>query len=120
MTVESEYVFYMKLFRKFHLPLWAVITLVFTSQQVSAEPLVYRGDDRNQAMRHSPNTTTASSPLEQVGYSTSYETEYSPYSSFMQSPYQGQGGQQQGNIQQAYGGRGDVPHGVDPYAANEV
>lgn len=59
-----------------------------------ADPLVYNGR-QDLISGDSGNTQEASSPLVPVTYGTNYETQYSPYASFMQSPYT-QGGLRQG------------------------
>ena len=60
-----------------------------------AEPLVYSG--RNDGtLNESDNVADAQSRVVPVTYGTNYETTYSPYASFMQSPYS------QGGVQQHY------------------
>lgn len=111
----------MKFLKLVRLPLCSVVMIAAAAGQAAADPLIYRGNNRPD-LQQSSNTSDASSPLVPVGYSTSYETEYSPYSSFMQSPYPGQNPYSSGNIQRAYSGpqAGAIPPGADPYAANEV
>lgn len=107
----------MNLLRKLRLPVCALAVLFLTAEQGFADPLIYRGNER-QDLQRSSATSDASSPLIPVGYSTSYETEYNPNSSFLQSPYPGTG-YGRGGVERAYSG-GAVPEGSDPYAANEV
>jgi polysaccharide biosynthesis/export protein len=105
---------------------WAagVLVIALAAPTVSAEPLAYRGN-QNAEMTSSPNTLSGEYGMAPVAYTTNYETEYSPYASFMGSPYGAggspmspppAGGYSQGQAMQAYPNQGQV----DPYAANEV
>jgi len=96
--------------------LLALITAMFTQNVSAADPLVYRGNQRND-MSSNPNTANGSSQLMPVSYAD-YETEYDQSSQFMGSPY-GDGGQQQ------YGYNGQQgPYGQQqieaPYAPTEI
>ncbi len=87
-----------------------------------ADPLAYSNqqDDPNAP---SNNVTSGYSNVAPVTYGTNYEGTYSPYASFMQSPYS------QGPMQQRYGGGSPNPQGPpnpamasqrDPLNASEV
>ncbi len=106
----------MKFFKKCRTYFCTLMVLVIGTQQASADPLVYRGNDRPD-LQQSPNTMDGNSGMVPVNYSTNYDTQYSPYASFMQSPYPQ--GYARGGAQQAYSG-GMPPAGSDPYSANEV
>lgn len=94
--------------------------LMSVQATASAEPLVYRGNQN--ADLTAPNTGAGSTGLVPVAYSTNYETEYSPYASFMSSPYTPQFSQ--GGIEQNYAvqapNQAGFQQNFDPYAANEV
>lgn len=88
--------------------------------------LAYQGNPDGQLDQ--PRAATAESKLSPMAYTTNYETEFSRYASFMESPYNplnpnaGQVlGQQQGPPAAGYypqgAGQGD---NKDPYAASEV
>ena len=67
-----------------------------------ADNLNYMGDQRNNAgAMQGEQTQQASSPLAPVTYNTNYDTQFSPYASFMQSPY-GSSNYSTGNLQQQY------------------
>ncbi|MBI4430633.1 MAG: polysaccharide export protein [Candidatus Omnitrophica bacterium] len=91
-----------------------------------AEDLSYAGNPNDLSYAaNSPSSQTppGASPLVPVGYSTGYGAQFSPYASFMQSPYSA------GALQQQYMSanpgfpgivQGAGPQPTDPYGAQEV
>ena len=72
-----------------------LVVLCFSAGQASAEPLVYSGRN-DQDSDQTENVADGYSRVAPVTYQTNYEGQYSPYASFMQSPYS------QGPVQQQY------------------
>ena len=106
------------------LPLLIVLAVVIANQAAYAEPLLYRGDNKQQAQ--DPTVQDAQSPALPVLYGTNYDPQFAPYASFMQAP-----GYSQGPLQRQYGGAPGnssmvnpaMParqNQMDPYAASEV
>jgi len=106
------------------------VALMLSFSPVSyANNLIYNGNqDENQQI---PNTAPGQVALAPVGYSTNYNTQYHPYSSFMQSPYDQQQYGYGANYLQVgqnisynagnYGPQSPMQPGQqDPYLANEV
>jgi len=100
-----------------------LITVLFVVGGIApnalAEPLQYQ---RNNLQQLRPDQVQqAESSLVPLGYSPSYDPQFQPYASFMQSPYSGSSVQPQ---YQAPGGYGRLQQGsivgTDPYGASEV
>ena len=85
--------------------------LCFSTGQVFAEPLGYSGrNDRDSDQTE--NVADGYSRVSPVTYQTNYEGQYSPYASFMQSPYS------QGPIQQQYAMNGAGQPQINPATAS--
>lgn len=82
------------------------------AEPLFAAPLAYEG---NQGMDPG-GAYPASGPVSPVNYGTTYENQYSPYASFMQSPYQQGNGSYSGGPGSPMGGG----NGGDPFGASEV
>ena len=98
-----------------------LFTLFCPSSTTFAEPLVYSG--RNDGtMNEGDNVGDATSRVVPVSYGTNYEGQYSPYASFMQSPYSQGGVQQRYPQYPAYQGQTNpaTASQQDPLRASEV
>ncbi|HTL48728.1 MAG TPA: polysaccharide biosynthesis/export family protein [Verrucomicrobiae bacterium] len=104
----------------------SVLVMILAVPYVSAEPLAYRGNDSGTDM-NGTSAVVGDYPVASVGYSTNYQTQFSPYASFMSSPYGPMGSPmsapptayQQGQMMPAYAQQ-PQQGANDPYAANEV
>lgn len=97
----------------------AVVFAMLAQLTAYAEPLVYRGNERAD-LTTTQNTGPGGSSLVPVAYSTNYETQQSPYASFMSSPYVAPGGMEQNFGGPAQPQQPIFQQGADPYAANEI
>lgn len=96
-----------------------VLTTLFVSRTVSAEPLLYRG--RQDTLAQSPNVDGGQSPVTPVTYNTAYDPQFAPYASFMLPPQYSHGPVMQQYGQSPYGvnSSSHLPHSnVNPNAAN--
>ena len=84
-----------------------VFMLSCVSTTTFADPLVYSGHD-NGSLGEDDRVGEASPRVVPVTYSTNYEAQYSPYATFMQSPYSRGGAQQSYSMNSAY------PRSVNP------
>ncbi len=103
-----------------------ILSFLTTNQIVFAAPLLYRGNqDQNATPSQVQNGQTSVMPVSYNG--ANYDPQFPPYSSFMQAPQYGQGSLQQQYAQSPYpssgypstGMQGPTPN-MDPYFASEV